>query len=349
MKKRVGLLLSFVLVFGILTAAGLPAAHAASVPSDAAVFNRHSYALYDKSMTWHEAKAFCESLGGHLAAVTTQDELNFVAGLIEKGSVDAYWLGATDEKVEGQWEWITGEPWSYSNWGDLNPDNYGNNEHYLGMMRVAQKWEITSAGVAQWNDFTDTDLIVGGFICEWISDNTLVTASDWAHNGINSALQKGFVPEDLLGGYQDIITRAEFCRMAVKYLEYATGKSINTVMAEKGVVLDLNVFKDTKDPAVLAAYALGITSGTGTGYFTPDGQISREQAATMLTKVCKVLGMNVDNPPAFGFADIGDASSWAVSSINFCAANGIMSGTGNNMFQPKATYTRSRVLLRLTR
>ena len=39
------------------------------------------------------------------------------------------WIGASDETDEGQWRWVTGEPWSYSRWCAEEPNNL-NNEDY---------------------------------------------------------------------------------------------------------------------------------------------------------------------------------------------------------------------------
>jgi hypothetical protein len=149
--------------------------------------------------------------------------------------------------------------------------------------------------------------------------------------------------------YEKIITRAEFCRMSVRFAEYATSKTIDEIMAENGVSRDLDAFTDTSDPDILAAYALGITMGTAPGIFSPNGTFDRQQAATMLMRVCKVIGMDVAGPPNSGFADLFTADAWAVDGINFCYANDIMVGTGNNNFSPKAEYTRQQSILTFDR
>ena len=171
------------------------------------------------------------------------------------------------------------------------------------------------------------------------------TASSWAIDGITSALDKGFVPADSQNNYKYVITRAEFCRMAVKWMEYATEKSIDSVLSEGGIIRDANAFTDTKDPDILAAFALGITNGTGNKKFSPDSQFTREQAATMIMNTCKVIGADISNSSASGFADLNTASNWAVSGINFVYANGIMSGMGNNTFSPKSLYTREQSII----
>lgn len=164
-------------------------------------------------------------------------------------------------------------------------------------------------------------------------------ASEWAENSITQALEKGFVPPYLQNRYTEVINREEFCRMAVSWLEYITGKDIDTFMAEKGVKRSPGVFTDTNDNDILAAYALGITSGTGGGRFSPYDNFTREQAAAMILNTCRAIGANVSNPPSSNFADMGSASDWAVNGINYCRDKGIMQGVGSNNFSPKATYT----------
>ena len=141
--------------------------------------------------------------------------------------------------------------------------------------------------------------------------------------------------------------------MAVKWLEYAIGKNIDAILTEKGLSRNPNAFDDTSDPDILAAYALGITSGTVAptattpGKFSPDGQFNREQAATMVRNTVKAYGANVSACPDAGYTDIGSAADWAVDSINFCYANKIMTGTNTNplTYSPKMTYTREQSIV----
>ena len=182
----------------------------------------------------------------------------------------------------------------------------------------------------------------------------LGSASQWARDGISSAIAKGFVPSDLQSNYTNVITRAEFCRMAVKWLEYRLGKGIDAIVAENGDQAKMgHTFSDTDDPAILAAYRLGITGGTSAptagnpGTFTPSGQFSREQAATMIRNTCRAAGMDVSNVASAGFEDIGSASSWAVDGINFVRNADIMSGTSTTplLFSPQSNYTREQSII----
>ena len=51
----------------------------------------------------------------------------------------------------------------------------------------------------------------------------------------------------------------------------ATGKKIDAILAEQGLSRSPNAFTDTNDSDILAAYALGITKGTGNNQFSPSG------------------------------------------------------------------------------
>jgi hypothetical protein len=213
------------------------------------------------------------------------------------------------------------------------------------------------AGVAVGKWYTDdgaNDRFDGkwGFIA---IDSPLETASEWARVEISSAIAKGFVPEDIQSNYTDVITRQEFCRMAVKFVEYKAGKNVDALLVEKNLSIDLNAFADTSNIDILAAFVLGITDGTkaptatSLGQFLPNGIITRQQAARMLMNVCSVLGAQANDAPLSDYADIGSAAVWAVDAINFCYANGIMEGTGNSMFSPMATYDRQQSIVTFDR
>lgn len=135
-------------------------------------FNGHKYRIYNDSMTWDEAKAYCESLGGHLVTITSQEEQNVVASLVGSGSKLAYWLGA--EKSSGAFEWVTGENFSYTNFEEGEPNNSGlclqmygthpNGEHLMGY------WDDTPSD-ANSEMSGNLTLEYHGFVCEWDSNN----------------------------------------------------------------------------------------------------------------------------------------------------------------------------------
>lgn len=134
-----------------------------SIPSAAYTYNGHSYKIFNNGMTWLEAKAYCESFGGHLVTITNKGEQSAVQKLLNSnGSKNGYWMGGF--KNNNSWKWITGETWNYKYFADNEPNGsgnclqmYGKNSAYKG------KWDDTS------NDLSTAgyDISAQGFICEW--------------------------------------------------------------------------------------------------------------------------------------------------------------------------------------
>lgn len=119
------------------------------------------------TLTWYEAKAYCESLGGYLATITSREEQNIITNLI-RDRRNFYWLGGTDVSVEGEWKWITGEVWNYTNWDSGQPDNLS------GYDQVPENYLTIRSYNGRWNDLQDiadsigeATISNGGFICEW--------------------------------------------------------------------------------------------------------------------------------------------------------------------------------------
>ena len=158
--------------------------------------NGHLYQRFDTTMTWHDAKNYCESIGGYLATITSLKEQNFVYDNLGSVSPNDCWLGGTDEDLEGEWSWITGENWGYNNWRSGEPNDCGN-EDYLSFF-TPNSWSVgdqSSAGL--WNDQATgnngacscgycSELWPMSTICEWDeSENKPITiqAEDYDAGG----------------------------------------------------------------------------------------------------------------------------------------------------------------------
>ena len=115
------------------------------------------------SVTWPEAKAYCESQGGYLATITSKEENDFIFSRLG-GSSYALWIGGTDAAREGTWAWVNNEPWGYANWDAGEPNNAEGNEDSLQMV-----------GTGKWNDNNSDSKI--WFSCEWNSTSTPPSSS----------------------------------------------------------------------------------------------------------------------------------------------------------------------------
>ena len=127
--------------------------------------NGHLYEKFDTSMTWDDAKAYCESLGGYLATVTSQEENDWIMdNLHPYESAYGYYFGAADVEEEGVWKWVTGEAWDYTNWAPGEP-NGGIGENVI-------QW--LSSGL--WNDIYGSG--ARGFVCEYEPSGEIFVSPD---------------------------------------------------------------------------------------------------------------------------------------------------------------------------
>jgi hypothetical protein len=164
--------------------------------------------------------------------------------------------------------------------------------------------------------------------------SNLYTPSLWAADQLSAAITVGLVPLPLQSQYTLPITRAEFCALAVALYETVTGKTI----AERAT------FSDTTDVNVEKAAAIGIVNGVGDNKFSPNSPLTREQAATMLSRLADVIGKPLTKQAA-AFADNGGIALWALDAVGQMQATGIMGGVGNNTFSPKGAYTREQSIV----
>ena len=111
---------------------------------------------------WNDARADAEARGGYLATPTSASEWSFIQSQyatwgIPNGYEGNAWLGGFQNTASpsyseplGGWEWVTGEPWSYTAWNSpQQPDDGGGlwTENYL--ITWANPPNLT------WNDLLD--------------------------------------------------------------------------------------------------------------------------------------------------------------------------------------------------
>ena len=137
------------------------------IPDDAFVHNGHSYYLFNNDMTWAQAKAYCESMGGHLVTITDSNEQSVIENLMQSSLLEykGYWLGGFENN--SNWQWLTGENFNYRHFSQDEPNGSGS---YLQI--YASDYTSFNAEPHKWDDTTDdsasdADVRQHGFICEW--------------------------------------------------------------------------------------------------------------------------------------------------------------------------------------
>jgi S-layer homology domain. len=186
-----------------------------------------------------------------------------------------------------------------------------------------------------------------------VCGNSVLAATDqpsaWAADGVARAKELNLVTDELDKAFQSPTTRAEFCGLIIRMLIVWYDTPIDYQIEALGLTLgEFNDIADVSWPySIRAAAALGITSGTGNGNFSPDQQLTREQAATMLRNALNVFGIDTANPQSVQWADSGEISTWAREATDVMYAATIMNGTNANplTFSPKSHYTHEQAII----
>lgn len=130
------------------------------------------YEIIQADISWTDAYQACIAKGGHLATITSQQEMDTLTAMAEHAGLSYLWLGGYTTDVNGQPSviWTTGEAFdSYTQWYPGEPsirDKDGTAEYYLMLWYVNNYWS--------WNDqrndvVSDYAYFKGnmGYICEY--------------------------------------------------------------------------------------------------------------------------------------------------------------------------------------
>lgn len=196
--------------------------------------------------------------------------------------------------------------------------------------------------------------------------------SPWARSEVATAYATGLYSASMRTNFNEQytrpITRAEFCVLVVDLVELAEGGdfvngiegiSINDYLASKGLThirfksrdfpfTDIKSYTLGSTHAIPQAYSMGIINGTSRTTFSPNDYLTREQAATMLMRAGRLLGLTTGSDP-IRFRDNGQIGDWAKEGVDFVTSYGIMNGVGDNNFDPQGRYTREQALVTIVR
>ena len=105
--------------------------------------NGSSYYCSTSPATKYSAISMANSFGGHLASISSQEENDLLAGFL---NTQCALIGLNDIDSEGTFTWSNGEPVTYTNWADYQPNN-GNNSEDCTVLCV-DGWYDTHCGIA---------------------------------------------------------------------------------------------------------------------------------------------------------------------------------------------------------
>ena len=134
-------------------------------------YNGHYYKVFDESFNWSGANQRCKDYHGHLVTITSKDEQAAIQNMLFHygGKKNYYWTGGFSVR-ENEWEWITREEFTYTNWANGEPNNDLGNEFILSLYGSTGKWnDCPAEGIEHIPDVDFFKLENSGFICEWDS------------------------------------------------------------------------------------------------------------------------------------------------------------------------------------
>lgn len=102
--------------------------------------------------------------------------------------------------------------------------------------------------------------------------------------------------------------------------------------------------------AVQWASANGVVNGVGRDRFAPEAQITREQMASMMMRYAQFNQYNTSKSADLSaFNDAGSISSWALESMKWANAAGLINGRTASTIAPQGTATRAEAATILMR
>lgn len=93
----------------------------------------HRYLVSTTKKTWADARTICDQNRGHLATIEDEAE----ESLVTEGAMfdpDGVWIGFTDQETEGNFQWVTGEGVTYTNWGPGEPNDSEGDEDQVHLI-----------------------------------------------------------------------------------------------------------------------------------------------------------------------------------------------------------------------
>ena len=173
----------------------------------------------------------------------------------------------------------------------------------------------------------------------------------WAVPSIQEAASRSLLPYELTGNYNAYISREYFCKLIGNFIAVTAGySSIENYMIYNDLPYDTGAFADCvgRDSSICILYALGIVNGKGGVYFDPEGVITREEAAKLVTETAARFTF-IRTSYKLKYADKKDISPWAEYYIRWVTDKGVMSGVDSTHFAPKDYYTQQQAIATITR
>lgn len=173
----------------------------------------------------------------------------------------------------------------------------------------------------------------------------------WARSSISEAASRSLLPYELTNKYSSNISREEFCVLIGNFIAVVGNyASIETYMEDKMPGYSRDNFSDCigRDKSIDILFNLGVVNGRGGEYFDPEGAITREEAAKMLTSAAELF-RHIETNYKLTYSDKNSISKWAQFFVKWVTDNGIMNGVDDKNFEPGGSYTVQQAVATVSR
>lgn len=216
---------------------------------------------------------------------------------------------------------------------------FENEESILNKLDLIEKYNLKGAGSWSLHQATQN---IWNIYNQWSNGNRVFmdVNEGWSKASILSVNEKGWMigTRDFYFEPNRALTRAEAASLIVRVLELQNNYSYIPYFND----IPYNHWAK-KDIEIAVQYKL--MEGLGNQRFSPDESLTREEMATLLTRLLKVSpSQNAVNP----FKDI-DSSSWSYPYIVSMAKENIFKGYEDGTFRPKEKVSRAQMAALLDR
>jgi len=142
---------------------------AVAAPENVATPVEHSYSIHREDVSWTQAQQKCYELGGHLANISSQEELNEITSLAEAQGLEKLWIGCHRENAALVWE--NQEDISFYKWGKGEPSGYDSGdrvtEDYIMLWKFNGDWVYNDSRNDPVKDYPAMYSGQIGYVCEY--------------------------------------------------------------------------------------------------------------------------------------------------------------------------------------
>lgn len=258
-----------------------------------------------------------------LPRVTVEVQGDRVANLVVRAGVEVQLEAVLPEGMDSEIQWSSGDP---------------------GLLQVTADGRVTASGLGQTvitAGVTGRRGVISAQIPTQIVD--LRNASGWAYEDVTAYYLAQLLPTSLCSEFQKGLTRGELARLCDQYVQKRHGW---------GTMLFTNPYTDLDGCpdflAILRCRSAGLMEGTSETTFSPDGTVTRQQAAVVLARLAAYLYGDDGSGGTLTYPDAGEISAWAAPSVAAVTEAGVMQGTEKG-FQPLEAMTREQMITALFR